>query len=116
MYNRAVHQVVSINYQTFRPPHPSDMCIGRQTPREQHYGSIDWELHRWDHKGVVYLLDEESSVAYKDCPVTDWPKPVGVLEDGQLLKAELTSLTDLFTALDDVLKEEHLRFQDLFAE
>lgn len=80
-------------------------------------GQDSWVLEPFVYEGHAYLLDRRTSAVYLDGGGDDqYPELVGRLgQDGRLVLRQRNVVVDLFTSLDRYLREQRVRFKDLFA-
>ena len=65
--------------------------------------------------GKSYLLDEEANIVFSQPHSSDWPKAVGRADrQGKLQLMEQRGEKGMFSAIDDYLKTNHMRFKQLF--
>jgi len=78
---------------------------------------FDWPLTPVTDQssGKSYLLDEEANIVFSQPHSSDWPKAVGRADrQGKLQLMEQRGEKGMFSAIDEYLKMNHLRFKQLF--
>lgn len=76
-----------------------------------------WVLEPVQHNGTPYLLDRSNGLVYASggSGAGQWIELVGQWQGNQLVMRPRHSAGELFNALDQLLKTQQVRFNDLFA-
>eukprot|EP00798_Chlamydomonas_sp_ICE-L_P029768 gene29768-5416_t len=105
---------VSINDRDARSSHDS----GRQDEHSSSRSGArvkEWVLEDLRHKGESYLLDREANLIYAEDRV--WPRLVGrINSDQRVVSHKPRNPGELYTRLDEYLKRNKVRLQDLFEQ
>ncbi|GLC39247.1 hypothetical protein PLESTB_001651900 [Pleodorina starrii] len=77
-------------------------------------GGSDWVLDPISWEGRTYLLDRRTGAVYADTPEDQYPEMVGRWQDNRVVLRSRNVVVDLFANLDKYLRENKVKFRDLF--
>ncbi|KAG2427358.1 hypothetical protein HXX76_012552 [Chlamydomonas incerta] len=74
----------------------------------------NWVLEPITFEGRPYLLDRRTAAVYADTNEDQYPELVGKWVDGRVVLRSRNVVVDLFSSLDQYLREQKVKFSDLF--